>query len=57
MAELQARFGAEVTCTLEKGDRGVFDVVADGQLIYSKSETGRFPALGEVADELQARMP
>lgn len=57
MAELQARFGAEVECTLEKGDRGVFDVVADGQLVYSKSQTGRFPALGEVADELQARMP
>jgi selT/selW/selH-like putative selenoprotein len=57
VAELQNRFGSQVECTLVKGDRGVFDVTADGQLIYSKSETGRFPQLGEVADEIQARLP
>ncbi len=57
MAELQERFGAQVVCTLVKGDRGVFDVTADGQLVYSKSQTGRFPMLGEVADEIQALLP
>lgn len=57
MAELEARFGSEVACTLVAGDRGVFDVTADGRLIYSKFETGRFPMLGEVADEVQALLP
>jgi len=28
---------------LYKGDNGVFDVVADGNLIYSKHIAGRFP--------------
>lgn len=27
---------------------GVFDVVYDGKLVYSKFETGRFPNPGEV---------
>lgn len=31
-----------------KGSGGVFDVVADGKLVYSKDETGRFPEAGEV---------
>lgn len=57
MAELRARFGEQVTCTLIKGDRGVFEVTADGRTIYSKIATGRFPALGEVADEVQALLP
>jgi len=26
-----------------KGDNGVFDVFADGQLVFSKDEKGRFP--------------
>jgi len=28
--------------------KGIFDVVADGHLIYSKYETGRFPEPNEV---------
>ena len=32
-----------------KGDDGVFDVFADGQLVFSKDEQGRFPkSAGEV---------
>lgn len=57
MAELRARFGDSVTCKLIKGDRGVFEVTADGTLVYSKVKTGRFPALGEVADAIAERMP
>ena len=26
-----------------KGDNGVFDVFADGRLVFSKDEKGRFP--------------
>lgn len=30
------------------GEAGVFEVDFDGERIYSKKETGRFPAYGEI---------
>ncbi len=36
--------------TLHHGSKGVFDVVVDGQRIYSKSETGRQAEPGEVLE-------
>jgi predicted Rdx family selenoprotein len=30
------------------GGKGQFDVLAEGRLVYSKHETGRFPDDGEV---------
>ena len=41
--------------TLVKGSGGVFDVVVDGTLVYSKRETGRFPEEGEVTGLLKGR--
>jgi selT/selW/selH-like putative selenoprotein len=46
-AELERELAASVK--LLRGAGGVFDVVADGRLVYSKHETGRFPEPGEVA--------
>lgn len=57
MAELTTRFGDRVNCSLHRGDRGVFDVLADGKKIFSKDEVGRFPALGEIADSLEDILP
>ncbi len=37
-----------VDARLTKGSGGVFDVVVDGRLVFSKSVTGRFPEPGEV---------
>jgi predicted Rdx family selenoprotein len=37
-------FDAEVI----PGGKGQFDVLAEGRLVYSKHETGRFPEDGEV---------
>jgi selenoprotein W-related protein len=37
---------------LVRGDNGVFDVVADGKLIYSKHQTGRFPDPDEILAKL-----
>ena len=34
---------------------GIFDVHADGELIFSKHQTGRFPEHSEVLDQLAAR--
>jgi selenoprotein W-related protein len=36
--------------TLTTGSKGVFDVTVDGNMIYSKSETGRHAEPGEVLD-------
>jgi selenoprotein W-related protein len=34
--------------TLVKGDRGVFDVRLDGEMIFSKKAAGRFPTTAEI---------
>jgi selT/selW/selH-like putative selenoprotein len=51
-AELKERFG--VDSTLKAGHGGVFDVVVDGQLLFSKKETKRFPRPGEIGDAIDA---
>lgn len=48
---LKRELGAEVT--LIKGRSGVFDVVADGTLVFSKHATGRFPEEDEVVKALR----
>jgi len=45
-AELEKEFGVEAE--LIKGDRGAFEVIANGQLIYSKHQTGRHAEHAEV---------
>lgn len=39
---------------LIKGSGGVFEIVLDGKLIYSKKQMGRFPELSEVLDKIPA---
>ncbi len=34
--------------TLITGDKGVFDITVDGEMLYSKAETGRHAEPGEV---------
>ena len=41
--------------TLERGSGGVFDVEVDGERIYSKHDTGRFPDPDEIFDDLEER--
>ncbi|MCK6553364.1 Rdx family protein [Candidatus Binatia bacterium] len=43
-----------VEAELIRGTGGVFDVHADGKLIFSKHEHGRFPNEGEVEALLHA---
>ena len=38
-----------------EGDDGVFDVVVDGDLIFSKHELGCFPEDDEVVQTIRAR--
>jgi selT/selW/selH-like putative selenoprotein len=37
------------------GDRGIFDVRADGALIFSKKTQGRFPTSDEIITILRSR--
>lgn len=53
--EIKQKMGIE--CELIQGSGGVFDVKADGELIYSKHQTGRFPEHSEVIQALSARQP
>ena len=40
--------------TLIRGDNGIFDVIVDGQTIFSKHEVGRFPEHEEILGALRA---
>ena len=48
-AELKSSF-ENIEVEWIKGDRGIFDIHVDGDLIYSKYETGGFPSEGEVTE-------
>lgn len=47
---IKAKTGVEAE--LIKGGGGIFDVVVDGKLIFSKHEAGRFPTNEEVVSQL-----
>lgn len=52
-AELKRALGLQPTLTAGQG--GQFDVLVDGELVYSKAATQRFPDPDEVTGLLQAR--
>jgi selT/selW/selH-like putative selenoprotein len=49
-AAISDRFGIEAE--LVKGKNGVFDVVVDGNLVFSKYQAGRFPQNDEILETL-----
>ncbi len=49
-AAIKQSTGAE--SKLIAGANGIFDVVVDGELIYSKHQTGQFPEDAEVLERL-----
>jgi selenoprotein W-related protein len=49
-ASLKQQFG--VDAELIRGKDGVFDVRADGRLVFSKHELGRFPEPEEVENAI-----
>jgi selT/selW/selH-like putative selenoprotein len=51
--ELKKRLGLETD--LIAGGGGVFDVTADGKLIFSKKKMGRFPEVQEILGALDAK--
>lgn len=57
MAELQAALGlGRAEFELTPGGGGVFDVVVDGERVFSKHEQGRFPQYREIVGLVEARI-
>lgn len=52
-AEISGEFSVEPE--LIPGRDGVFDVRVDGEMIFSKYESGRFPSEPEVLDQIRSR--
>jgi selT/selW/selH-like putative selenoprotein len=52
-ATLRRHFDVEVQ--LIEGEKGIFDVVADGELVFSKHSAGRFPEEQEIVETLSRR--
>ncbi len=49
VAELKAKFGeTSISEELIEGDKGIFDIEVDGNLVFSKGQAGRFPHYQEV---------
>lgn len=42
--------------TLIPGAGGAFEVVVDGDLVFSKQEKGRYPEIGELQEAIAARI-
>ena len=43
----------DVEANLVPGGGGIFDVIVDGKMVYSKFKTGRFPNEGEVVKKIR----
>ena len=52
MAELQAN---DIAAADIPGGKGQFDVLRDGELVFSKHQAGRFPEHAEILAALQPR--
>jgi selenoprotein W-related protein len=52
-AAIKSEFGVDPT--LIEGGGGIFDVKADGDMVFSKKDVGRFPEDSEVLEQLRAR--
>ena len=60
VSQLLATYGMplnrKLTVALKPADKGVFDVVLDGKLIFSKNQMGRFPTLDEIKQQLDIKL-
>ena len=43
-----------MSATITPGGKGQFDVLRDGELLFSKQERGRFPEEAEILERLAA---
>jgi selenoprotein W-related protein len=56
--ELVNRFGDQISeIDLHGGTGGAFEVSVNGEQVYSKLATKRYPELSELVEPIQARLP
>lgn len=53
-AVLKEEFGFDAE--LIGGAKGIFDVQADGAMVFSKYEAGRFPEADEIVEALKSKL-
>jgi selenoprotein W-related protein len=53
-AALEQAFSQKLEVTLIPGSNGIFDVTLDGNLLFSKRESGRFPESNEIIGLMRA---
>jgi hypothetical protein len=44
--------GTSHTAEIEPGEKSQFDVIVDGDLVFSKQREGRFPEIAEILEAL-----
>ena len=42
----------KLTVSLKPSDNGIFDVVLDGKMIFSRKQEGRFPTVEEIKKQM-----
>ena len=45
----------DVDATLVAGSNGIFDIIMDGERVFSKKKIGRFPDPGEATKAIRSR--
>ena len=57
LGEILAEIQGEVSqVTVVPGDRGIFDWQVDGETVFSRGESGRFPELEELKEAIYAKL-
>jgi len=46
----------KLTVALKPADSGIFDIVLDGQLIFSRKQEGRFPTVDEIKKQIEPKL-
>ena len=50
----ELRNAYSIQAKLVPGSNGIFNVIVDDELVFSKGETGRFPDPGEIVQKLKS---
>ena len=56
LAEYGMPLNKNLSVVLKPADSGVFDIVLDGKLIFSRKQQGRFPTLDEIKSQIAPKL-
>jgi selenoprotein W-related protein len=46
----------KLTVALKPADSGIFDIILDGKMIFSRKQEGRFPTLDEIKKHIEPKL-